>query len=180
MKNISEKTNMRETDKETASGLLKKYIMLLFMGVLLVLIGITSYAQEPMIERIEETSPLDENGFTTITVNVSEKAELPMSITLKGKEGKTNLSVSKNGLQYKIKPGTYKVKKAVSESGKHYDTGAYLTIQEKGGNVFLDFTKPEGAGDGLTAKNVLLTNVIFLILGYLAVKGFLWYREHLA
>ena len=86
---------------------------------------------------IEEESVSDDSGNVTVTMSVADDVFLPVTMILKGSEGRLSLTVTYDEQLVKMKPGTYRVIKATDGNGEKLDSGAVLTILERGGEVYL-------------------------------------------
>lgn len=104
------------------------------------------------IMMIEEEPVSDDSGNVTVTMSVADDVSLPVTMVLKGSEGRLSLTVTYDGQSVKMKSGTYRVTKATDGNGEKLDSGAVLTIPERGGEVYLDFHKPDDGG-GSPGKN---------------------------
>ena len=115
---------------------------------------------EDMISIIEKEA-VDENGNVTIIVTVEDAVRLPLSLTLKGADGLISFTVVRNGQPIKIRAGNYKLTRAVDADEKKLPSGAYLTIAEDGGPVYLSFQPPEN-GESSPIFDFLRTNLIVI------------------
>lgn len=94
---------------------------------------------------IEEESVSDDSGNVTVTMSVADDVSLPVTMILKGSEGRLSLTVTYDGQSVKMKSGTYRVTKATDGNGEKLDSGAVLTIPDRVGEIYFDFHKPEDA-----------------------------------
>ena len=134
-------------------------------------------AEDDNITILETDPVVDENGFVTLEVTAADDVILPVTVTMNGSEGAVSFTLEYNGQQIKMKPDTYKLTKVINGEGKKLDDGAYLTITDEGGQVYLDFNKPESTGFNM--KNFIISNILFVPLMFILWLGFKWYRKHL-
>lgn len=125
-----------------------------------------SESQDDDITLLNPTT-VDADGNVIISVSVAENVTLPLTVTIKGEQGEApvQFTVARNGQEIKIKPDVYKIQKAVDGNNKKLSNGAYLNI-EHGGDVYLDFTKPEKTG-GMMFDNIW-SNLVFSNLLFVA------------
>ena len=81
---------------------------------------------------IEEESVSDDSGNVTVITSVADDVFLPVTMILKGSEGRLSLTITYDGQSVKMKP-------------EKLDSGAVLTIPDRGGEIYFDFHKPEDA-----------------------------------
>ena len=62
-----------------------------------------------------------------------------------------------------------------SGNGKKLDAGAALTIPEMGGQVYLDFHKPDHGG-GSAVKQFILSNLLFIPIALFLYACYRWYE----
>ena len=55
---------------------------------------------------IEEESVSDDSGNVTVIMSVADDVSLPVTMILKGPEGRLSLTVTYDGQSVKMKPGT--------------------------------------------------------------------------
>ena len=122
---------------------------------------------------LETESVMDAEGNVTISVGVAENVTLPLTITMKGSNGLISFSITKNNQPVKIKPDSYRITKAIDGNKKKLSAGAYLTVPEDGGNVYLDFTKPESANDKML-KSFLNANIFFIPVALAMYAFYRW------
>lgn len=131
--------------------------------------------KEDSIMMVEEESVPDDSGNVTVTMSVADGVILPVTIILKGREGRLSLTVTYNGQEINIKPGTYRMTRGTDGNGKKLDAGAALTIPEMGGQVYLDFRKP-GHGGGSALKQFILSNLLFIPIALFLYACYRWYE----
>lgn len=116
---------------------------------------------DDMISVVNQENGPDEEGYVSMTVQVADDVTLPVSITMKQKDEETKMSITYQGQQIRIKPGTYKLTSVVDGNGKKLDDGARLTIPEENGNIYLDFNKPDDGKTNLFLE-FIKTNFFFI------------------
>ncbi len=67
---------------------------------------------------IEEEPVSDDSGNVTVTMSVADDVSLPVTMVLKGSEGRLSLTVTYDGQSVKMKSGTYRVTKATDGNGE--------------------------------------------------------------
>ena len=92
--------------------------------------------KEDSIMMVEEEPVPDDSGNVTVTMSVADGVILPITMILKGREGRLSLTVTYNVQGVNIKPGTYRLTRVTDGNGKKMDAGAALTIPEMGGQVY--------------------------------------------
>lgn len=117
--------------------------------------------KEDMIDILTPDNGPDEEGYVTMTMRTADDVALPVKITMKKNDEETTMSITYQGQQIRIKPGTYRLTSVVDGNGKKLDDGARLTIPEENGNVYLDFKKPEGTDDNMFLQ-FLKSNFLFI------------------
>lgn len=132
---------------------------------------------EDSIMMIEEELLSDDSEDVTVTMSVADVVSLPVTMVLKGSEGKLSLAVTYDGQSVKMKPGTYRVTKATDGNGEKLDSGAVLTIPERGGEVYLDFHKPDDGG-GSPGKEFILSNLQFIPIALFLYACYRWYKTY--
>lgn len=124
------------------------------------------------ITPIETVPVLDEYGNITVNVQAADNVVLPLEVTMKGSGGPVKFTLARNGQDIKMKPDSYKITKVIDGRGKRLSSGAYLTITEEGGLVYLDFTKPD---TGFNLIKFLTDNLLFIPFVVICFIGFYWY-----
>mgnify|MGYP000028405815 FL=1 len=114
-----------------------------------------------MIDILTPDNGPDEEGYVTMTMRTADDVALPVKITMKKNDEETTMSITYQGQQIRIKPGTYRLTSVVDGNGKKLDDGARLTIPEENGNVYLDFKKPDGTDDNMFLQ-FLRSNFLFI------------------
>lgn len=117
--------------------------------------------KEDMIDILTPDNGPDEEGYVTMTMRTADDVALPVKITMKKNDEETTMSITYQGQQIRIKPGTYRLTSVVDGNGKKLDDGARLTIPEENGNVYLDFKKPDGTDDNMFLQ-FLRSNFLFI------------------
>ena len=92
--------------------------------------------KEDSIMMVEEEPVPDDSGNVTAAMSVADDVVLPVTMILKGREGRLSLTVTYDGQGVNIKPGTYRLTRVTDGNGKKMDAGAALTIPEMGGQVY--------------------------------------------
>ena len=131
--------------------------------------------KEDSIMMVEEESVPDDSGNMTVTMSVADDVILPVTMILKGREGRLSLTVTYNGQGVNIKPGVYWLTRVTDGNGKKLDAGAALTIPEMGGQVYLDFHKPDHGG-GSALKQFILSNLLFIPIALFLYACYRWYE----
>ena len=131
--------------------------------------------EEDRIMLIEEEPVLDDSGNVTAAMSVADDVVLPVTMILKGREGSLSLTVTYDGQEVNIKPGTYRLTRVTDGNGKKLDAGAALTIPEMGGQVYLDFHKPDHGG-GSAVKQFILSNLLFIPIALFLYACYRWYE----
>ena len=143
--------------------------------------GNTAYAaedrREDSIMMIEEEPVSDDSGNVTVTMSVADDVFFPVTMVLKDPEGRLSLTVTYDGQSVKMKPGTYRVTKATDGNGEKMDSGAVLTIPERGGKVYFDFHKPDD-GAGSPGKEFILSNLQFIPIALFLYACYRWYKTY--
>ncbi len=133
--------------------------------------------REDSIMMIEEEPVSDDSGNVTVIMSVADDVSLPVTMILKGPEGRLSLTVTYDGQSVKMKPGTYRLTKATDGNGEKLDSGAVLTIPERGGEVYLDFHKPDDGG-GSPGKEFILSNLQFIPIALFLYACYRWYKTY--
>ena len=116
-----------------------------------------------------------EDGEEDRIMLIEEEPVLPVTMILKGREGRLSLTVTYDGQGVNIKPGTYRLTRVTDGNGKKLDAGAALTIPEMGGQVYLDFHKPDHGG-GSAVKQFILSNLLFIPIALFLYACYRWYE----
>ena len=127
------------------------------------------------IMMVEEEPVPDDSGNVTAAMSVADDVVLPVTMILKGREGRLSLTVTYNGQGVNIKPGTYRLTRVTDGNGKKLNAGAALTIPEMGGQVYLDFHKPDHGG-GSAVKQFILSNLLFIPIALFLYACYRWYE----
>ena len=133
--------------------------------------------KEDSIMMVEEESVPDDSGNMTVTMSVADDVILPVTMILKGSEGRLSLTVTYDGQSVNMKSGTYRVTKATDGNGEKLDSGAVLTIPERGGEVYFDFHKPDD-GAGSPGKEFILSNLQFIPIALFLYACYRWYKTY--
>lgn len=113
---------------------------------------------------IVETDPaIDKEGNVTMTLETAQDVTLPVTITMKGAEGKLSFTISRNGQLLKMKPGSYRLTKIIDGNGKKLPSGARLLVPEESGHIYFDFNKPKGS-QTIPWTAVATANAMFLLI----------------
>lgn len=140
---------------------------------------VTQENNEDMISMVETQSGVDADGFVTMNISVAENVTLPATVTMKSEDGAFSFTVTYQEQPVKLKPGDYRLTKVVDGSGQELDSGANLSIPEKNGEVYLDFTKPEEEKEENLFSKFVITNLIFIpIAGALWLLYQWWLKHH--
>ena len=128
---------------------------------------------EDNIVMIETESAIDHEGNVTMTLETADDVTLPVTITMKGSEGKLSFTISRNGQLLKMKPGAYRLTKVTDGNGKRLPSGAKLFIPEESGRIYFDFNKPK-SGLEFQWIDIVKANTVFLLIT--AVCYYLYHR----
>ena len=131
--------------------------------------------REDNIVMIETESAIDHEGNVTMILETANDVTLPVTITMKGSEGKLSFTISRNGQLLKMKPGAYRLTKVTDGNGRQLPSGAKLFIPEESGRIYFDFNKPK-SGLGFKWTDIVKANAVFLLIT--AVCYYL-YRQYL-
>lgn len=140
-------------------------------------VSVIEEEREDSIEMIEGEPIVDDSGNVTVTVFVADDVAFPVTMLMKGCEGRLSLTITYDGQSIKMKPGTYRLTKVTDGNGKRLDSSASFTIPEEGGEVYFDFHKPDDA-DGSTVKQFLLSNLLFVPMALFLYACCRWYETN--
>lgn len=118
---------------------------------------------EDNIIMIETEPAIDHEGNVTMTLETADDVTLPVTITMKGSDGKLSFTISRNGQLLKMKPGAYRLTKVTDGNGKRLPSGAKLFIPEESGRIYFDFNKPK-SGLGFQWTDIVKANAVFLLI----------------
>lgn len=121
---------------------------------------------------------LDDQGRRQVTVSFPDDAILPYAITLRSVGGEVAFTIERNGQPLLIKPGTYRVMKAINGKNKKMAKGATLVIAEDTDEIYLDFTKPKEFMD-FNVTSFALSNLAFAAIACVAYISFNKFKHFL-